>query len=1424
MNNLLGARVLVGLGLVVLVILGSCGISVYRTRQLHDDAVLVAHTHEVIAALSDVLSLMKDAETGQRGYLITSQGSFLEPYRVAKASVHKKVGLVRELTTDNESQRQRVEQLLELIDARLAILDENLDIHDRQGFEAARARIVEGRGKAAMDAIRVHVAAMIDEERALMDERAGHFSRQFRTAVITGMTSAAVGLMMVAIFVNLLAKSLQRHRQAAEAVHREREQLHVTLASIGDGVIATDVAGKVTFLNPIAESLTGWRQPDAAGKSLEKVFHIVNETTRAVVENPALRSLKDGTIVGLANHTVLIARDGSERAIADSAAPIRGLQGDMLGAVLVFRDVTEERAFEKQLAAGEARKSAILETALDCIISCDQNGHVVEFNPAAERTFGYRRDEVIGRELGDLIVPLTLRDQHREGLKQLVLTGQGSILNQRLELPALRADGAEFTAELAITRISGDGPPMFTAYLRDISERKNAERQLDERLSLLELSADISRSLTNGKTLEEELQACSEALEKHLDVAIARIWTYDEAAQMLHLQAGAGSKSQPFYSHEQIPLGKHKIGMIAETRRPHLTNAVVGDERFVDQDWVRHEGLVSFAGYPLVIDERLMGVMALFARHPLPDQTLSTMAGIARDVSLGIDRDRAIRELRDQRELLQVTLASIGDAVLTTDAEGRVLYLNDIAEQLSGWSTADARGRPVEEVFQIVYESTQEFVPSPVRRVLAEGVIVGLANHTWLIAKDGTRRPIDDSAAPIRDEQRKLVGTVLVFRDVTERRKTERRLRDISSRLQAALTAGAIGTWVWDITADKTFADANLAQMFGVTPQQAEGGTQADFLSKVHPDDAPIVAGLVQQAIRTNGHYEAEFRISRHPGEIRWIVARGVVEYDADRAPRQMTGVVVDITERKQAEQDFRALTEETERSRRLYETILSTTPDFVYTFDLQHRFSYANPALLTMFGKSYDEAVGKTFLEIGYEPWHAAMHQREIDEVVATKTSIRGEVPFTGTHGTRIYDYIFSPVFAADGSVEAVAGTTRDVTERKQLEEHLRRVAAELSEANRRKNEFLATLAHELRNPLAPIRTGLELLKIGSDDPALVENTRGMMERQALHMVRLIDDLLDISRITQGKLHLRLARVPLSDVIRTSVESVRIIMDDAGHAFDVRLPEDPVYLIADPSRLSQVVSNLLNNAAKYTPRGGRVELVVDSDERDVVVRVKDTGLGIPAEMRDRIFEMFTQIDRPLEQGYTGLGIGLTLVKRLVEMHEGSVSVQSEGEGRGSEFVVRLPRASADDDQHRAEANVPAREVGPFRILVVDDNREAAETFAAVLKHSGHEVHMAHDGAAAVKTAESVLPDVVFMDLGMPKLNGYEAAEQIRQATWGKNIVLAALTGWGQEEDRRRTSTAGFDFHLTKPAELSAVRRILSSIRGQKSDENTAAD
>jgi PAS domain S-box-containing protein len=1412
MNKLLGARVLLGIGLVVLVIVGGIGISIYRTRQLHDDALWVSHTHEVIQNLTDTLSLLKDLETRQRGYIITGDGKFLQLYGEVGRQLDASLQEFRRLTVDNASQQQAAQELEQLVARRRTLIAANIALYDAQGVDAVGTTISEGTGKAAMDAVRDQVGRMIADERRLLAERRDAFTRQFRTAVITGMVVAAVGLTMVALFINLLRQTWDEREQAAAAIHDERERLKTTLASIGDGVIATDIAGQVTFLNSVAVELTGWTQADAAGRPLTVVFHIVNETTRNEVENPALRCLKEGAVVGLANHTVLIARDGRERAIADSAAPIRGRAGEMTGAVLVFRDVTEDRAAENALSASEARKAAILESALDAIISCDASGHVVEFNPAAERMFGYSREEVVKRELGELIVPFSLRQRHRDALQRLVETGEGSILGRRLEMSALRSDGTEFPVELAITKIEGAGPPLFTAHVREITERKAAQHALDERMRLLTLTAEVSRSLTRGDSLAVTLEGCAQALVSQLNGALARIWTYDDAEQLLELQAQAGDARRQNDPHGRVPLGKYKIGIIGATRKPHLSNDVTSDELFPDQEWVRRERLTAFAGYPLLIDDRLVGVVALYSQHTLGPETLDALAAVSLEIALGIDRGRAMRETREQHELLQVTLASIGDAVLTTDEEGRVRFLNDIAEGLTGWKLADAGGLPVETVFPIINETSKEPVPNPVRRVLAEGRIIGLANHTLLISQDGRQTPIDDSAAPIRNEQGRMVGTVLVFRDVTERRDTERRLREVSAQLETALTAGSIGTWAWNIIEDRTFGDANFARLFGLPAEVVAGGRQIEFLSAIHPDDREPVRLRVEEAIRTGQTYEAEFRIVHPKDGLRWLVARGVVDCDEEGRALRLNGVVVDITQRKRAEEELRALTEHSERQRRLYETILSATPDFVYVIDLEHRFTYVNPALLAMWGKAWETAVGRTFLQLGYEPWHAEMHNSEVDQVVSTKASIRNEVPFTGVYGTRIYDYIFSPVFDAQGNVEAVAGTTRDVTDRKQLEEHLRQVAAELSEANRRKNEFLATLAHELRNPLAPIRTGLELLKLGRDDPELVESTRAMMERQALHMVRLIDDLLDIARITQGKLQLRKANVAVGDIVRTSIESIRPFLEEKRHEFAVDLPSEPITLYADPSRLAQIVSNLLHNSVKYTPDGGRIQLVVEPEPQHVLIRVIDSGLGIPAEMRDRIFEMFAQIDRPMERGYTGLGIGLTLVKRIVEMHDGEISVVSAGEGQGSEFVIRLPLAKSPqpaDGNTSGSENVEA--IPSLRVLVVDDNREAADTLAAVLARMGHEVRLAHDGEQAVRAAEEFHPQVVFMDLGMPRLSGYEAAEQIRNRPWGKAIVLAALTGWGQEEDRRRTTNAGFDFHLIKPAEPDAVRRILQT-------------
>jgi len=474
----LNKRLFAGFGLIVLLLIGSAVVSYLNTQQLHEDSQWVTHTHEVISSLQELLTAAVNAETGQRGYIITGEKKYLEPYESALMVIHDHLDDLQRLTTDNVRQEDRLTDIRSSVENRLALLQKNIARRDEEGFASAQEGILSDQGKKAMDLLRGQIDDMTQEELSLLYLRSQTSRRSLQTAITSGIISAILGGLAVGLLFYFVARNIRDMDRAAEIIHREREQLEITLSSIGDGVIATDPQGRVTMLNSIAVDMTGWTHKDAAGQDLTTVFHIVNESTGQTVENPALRALKEGKIVGLANHTELIARDGSRRAIADSASPIRGLSGDIHGAVLVFRDVSADRKVENALRESEALKTAILDTALDAMITCDHEGRVIEFNPAAERIFGYSRDAALGKELSDLIVPLRMRERHKAGMNRYLETGISSILGMRLELPALRADGTEFPVELAITRIPGAGPAKFTAYLRDISERRQAETEL----------------------------------------------------------------------------------------------------------------------------------------------------------------------------------------------------------------------------------------------------------------------------------------------------------------------------------------------------------------------------------------------------------------------------------------------------------------------------------------------------------------------------------------------------------------------------------------------------------------------------------------------------------------------------------------------------------------------------------------------------------------------------------------------------------------------------------------------------------------------------------------------------------------------------------------------------------------------------------
>ena len=419
------------------------------------------------------------------------------------------------------------------------------------------------------------------------------------------------------------------------------------------------------------------------------------------------------------------------------------------------------------------------------------------------------------------------------------------------------------------------------------------------------------------------------------------------------------------------------------------------------------------------------------------------------------------------------------------------------------------------------------------------------------------------------------------------------------------------------------------------------------------------------------------------------------------------------------------------------------------------------------------------------------------------------GEFRVQRADGKVIPVYITLNPLPGDGG-NWVGAFVTDLTTQKDREALLTAQAA-LREADQRKNEFLAMLAHELRNPLAPIRNAVDILRLTGDEAGAVERTSAMLERQVGQMVRLVDDLLDVSRVSRGRIELRRERVDLTTVINHAVEATRPLFSAKGVELSVSSPDAPMHLHADPARLAQVVGNLLSNACKFTPSGGAVHLSAKRERGQVVISVQDNGVGIPRADLERIFELFAQVDTSLERAHSGLGIGLTLSKSLVEMHDGRIVAKSEGPGAGSEFIVHLPVLVGEPQSPGAPATGD-EPTATYKILVVDDGRDAADSMALLLRLHGHETRTAHDGAQGVEIAEAFRPDVVLLDIGMPRLNGYEACRRIRAAPWGKNTVLIAQTGWGQEEDRRLTEEAGFDAHIVKPVDYTSLLRLISSL------------
>ena len=775
----------------------------------------------------------------------------------------------------------------------------------------------------------------------------------------------------------------------------------------------------------------------------------------------------------------------------------------------------------------------------------------------------------------------------------------------------------------------------------------------------------------------------------------------------------------------------------------------------------------------------------------------------AAEIKASQERTRLILENAKEYAFIEMTL------------DGAVTHWGGGAERITGWSEAEMMGQSIAGLF--TPEDRAAGRPAFERECALQS---GRApDERWHQCKDGSRFYADGVMVAIHDDDGVPRSLAKIFSDATERMlgeiERERLFKEsqmLSTRLESIFHQAPAFLCTLH-GPDHVFEMANerYYQLIEKTPDiighpvrevLPEAATQGfvTLLDNVYRTGESFIGNGITLSVR-----QQDGSLTDRLVDFVYVALR-----DGSGAINGVLAHGVDITDRKRYEEAARAMDE---RYRQLIESMDEGYCLIEILFDdagkpNDYRFLDVNPVFAKQTGLDHT-AVGKTMYSLvpDLDPGWAERYGR-----VALTGEASRFVQEAAAMGGRWFD-VYATRLGEPGS-NTVAVLFSDVTARRKADEDLRRLAAELSEASRRKSEFLAVLAHELRNPLAPVRSGLEVIRLSSDKPASVLRIAAMMDRQVSHMVHLIDDLLDVARITSGKIELKKEMIHLQEVLTTAIEASMPLITASKHTLRKCLPEEDLQLDADPIRIAQVVGNLLTNAAKYTPDGGTIDIVARRAGGNVVISVTDSGVGIPAEALPSVFDMFSQVSRNLGRAQGGLGIGLSIVRQLIELHGGKVSVHSDGAGLGTSFAITLPLAVPapallTQDIQAAPADPAAR---PFKILVADDNTDAADILASFLQLRGHEVVVVNDGHAALKAAVSVQPDIAFLDIGMPGLTGHEVAREIRALGVLPCLLLVALTGWGTAEDQARAHEAGFDHHLTKPAHLSAVDDILRSL------------
>jgi PAS domain S-box-containing protein len=653
-----------------------------------------------------------------------------------------------------------------------------------------------------------------------------------------------------------------------------------------------------------------------------------------------------------------------------------------------------------------------------------------------------------------------------------------------------------------------------------------------------------------------------------------------------------------------------------------------------------------------------------------------------------------------------------------------------------------------------------------------------------------------------------------VVQDITERREAEETLREARARVDAILVAAEIGTWRWDIPSDRLTADRILARMFSLPSDKVDGRIR-DFLGTVHASDrARIHDSIAEAMISTDGELEADFRLVPPDGAVRWVTARARMERGPHGQPVQLSGVIIDITQRKLQERELAALSKKIEDQARLFDATLSHMSDLAYTFDRDARVIYANKPLLDIWGVTLEEAVGKNVFDLDYPEELGERLNAELLEVIHTGRTVRGVTSMTSAAGVEdFHEYIYNPVYGPDGTIVAVAGTTRLITERKKEEAILQEAKEAAEAANLAKDRFLAVLSHELRTPLTPVLMSVGSLEADPDLPPRLRGEMAMIRRNVELETKLIDDLLDLSRVASGKLPLRLEQIDLNELTRQVCGICESQVQEKNLKLEL-LPESrPVPVRGDPARLQQVLWNVLKNAIKFTPPGGHIGVkVAIRPENLVTVQVTDNGQGIDPALLPRVFDAFEQGDPRINRQFGGMGLGLAITNAIVGLHDGTITAESPGLDQGSVFTLTLPLTASPAITGPPRVRPPAPETAhSWRILMVEDHADTSRMLSMLLRRRGYTVSTAATVAEAGETAARETFDLLISDLGLPDATGYDLMRLIHEK---HGLPGIAMSGYGMEDDLRRSREAGFREHIVKPVRIDQLMEAIQRVLG----------